>query len=184
MIRAALLSALLSLPLLAQTSTAPPAAAPLPVNHIDGGIFYNSVSSPAVTGWVSYAHQVSGGLYNIDFVDIVPALNSAGRFAPKLSTTGGLATPLTSAAGWQVYAVAAVGITAPLGGVSTTTVTNVAAKTTTTTTAPASVQPTGTTGFVALHQLKGPYTVDLVARVIAGSGAPQYVFGIGFGWGR
>jgi len=140
-----------------------PAAAELPVNHIDGGLFYNSYTAPAISGWAAYSHKVGDSTYSYSLADVVPG--SLKPFNPKVITSSGLAQLLGNYAGFNVFAVGTVGLSASVG-------------------ASTPVGASGTAGFIAVKPLKNGWTVDLPVRVIAGTGPPQYVFGIGFGWGR
>jgi hypothetical protein len=163
----ALASALLcvtSLPAQTVPPIAPPAATDtLPVNHVDGGLFYNSYTSPGVSGWGAYSHKVGSGTYSYSLADVTPG--SLKPFNPKVTTSSGLAQLLTTYGGWNVFGVGTVGLTSSVG-------------------ASTPVGAAGTAGFLLIHPLRQGWTIDVPIRVIAGTGPPQYVFGIGFGWGK
>lgn len=113
-----------------------------------------SYSAADVTWGAFTDHSVSGVIRNLT--------------QPKVTTTSGLAQHLTEVAGWQVFGLGALGVVTTPGG-SETGATGFAAN----------------TGFFAVHALgKSNWTLDLHARAIAGTGSPQYLFGIGFGFGK
>lgn len=136
----------------------------LPDNHVDGGIFYNSYTHPGLSGWGAYSHKVGSSTYSYSLADITPG--SLKPFNPKVTTTSGLAQLLTTVFNdVQIWGYGTVGITSSIG-------------------ASTPVGASGAAGFLAVKPLKNGYTLDFPIRVIAGTGPPQYVFGIGFGWGK
>lgn len=154
----------------AQTAT-PPAAAPiittsdagLPVNHVDGGLFYNSLTSPSISGWGAYSHQIASSTYSYSLADITAG--TLKPFNPRVTTTSGLAQRMTTFGGWNVFAIGTAGVASSVG-------------------ATAAAGFAASAGFFLTKPLKNGWTLDIPIRVIAGTGPPQYVFGIGTGWGK
>ncbi len=158
----------------------PIAAQDFPENHYDVvGICTSQAPNPCFVsgGW---AHRVSDAksehpTYSYSaadvtwgaFTDRTPAGVIRTLTQPKVSTTSGLAQHLATIANWHVFGLGALGISTVPGDTSQTT------------------GFAGNAGFFATHAIgKGGWTFDLHSRVIAGSGAPQYLFGAGFGWGK
>jgi hypothetical protein len=151
------------------------AAPDLPVNHVDAGGFYSPTSATATTSGASlfgaYSHNIGGSTYSYTVADVTfqpitkaNALHSLTQ--PKISTTSGLAQLLTTFSGWNIFGIGAVGLQSTPGGGT-------------------AAGFSATAGFMATHPIgtKGCWTLDVPVRVIAGTGAPQYVFGLGFGYG-
>lgn len=167
-----ILLALLSLPVFAQT---------FPENHYDVvGICTAQAPNPCfVSG--GYAHLISSPTsqyptYSYSAADVTWGAftdrSAAGVIRtltqPKVSTTSGLAQLLTTVSNWRVFGLGALGISTVPGG-DTSQATGFAAN----------------AGFFAVHPIgSSNWTIDLHARAIAGTGAPQYLFGIGFGYGK
>ena len=145
----------------ASTATAPTVT--LPTNHLDGGLFYNSLTSPSISGWAAYSHLIASSTYSYSLADVMAG--SIKPFNPKVATTSGLAQLLGVYAGVNVFGVATAGVSSSAGA-----------------SAPAGF--TASAGFIAVKPLKNGWSLDIPVRVIAGTGAPQYVFGLGFGWGK
>lgn len=136
----------------------------LPTNHIDGGIFYNTYTHPGISGWGAYSHKVGDSTYSYSLVDVLPG--SLKPFNPKITTTSGLSQLVTTVLGdVTIWAYGTIGLTSSVG-------------------ASTPVGASGAGGFIAVKPLKNGYTLDFPVRVIAGTGPPQYVFGIGLGWGK
>lgn len=166
----AALAALLTLPLLAQTTPAPT----LPANHIDVIGFYDPSTTPGGSLSGGYSHTIADNTVSISMVDVTfnpfvdrtvkGILNNVTQ--AHISTTAGLGQRITYQFGWSVFAVGALGAQTTPGGGS-------------------AAGFSGTTGFIGTHAIgsKG-VTLDFATRVVAGTGRPQYVFGLGFGFGK
>ena len=145
----------------------------LPSEHVDVIGTYNPTATPGGSLTGAYSHLLSqSGTYSFSAVDVT--FGSATTTTAKgvsglvsrvqVATTSGLAQRLTSLMGFDVYGIGTAGLTTVAGGGTTGFV--------------------ASGGFLAVHPLKKGWTVDLHARTIAGTGSPQYVLGLGFGFGK
>jgi hypothetical protein len=146
----------------------------LPQNHIDVLGFYNPNATPGGSLSGGYSHKIAENTVSISMVDVTfnPFTDKTANgivnnvMQAKISTTSGLGQRITSQFGWAIFAVGALGAQTTPGGGS-------------------AAGFSGTTGFVGTRPIgsKG-LTADFAVRVIAGTGPPQYVFGLGFGFGK
>lgn len=143
----------------------------LPTDYVAGGALYNAATSPATSGWGLYAHKISdigGGIYSFSMVDIT--VSNIKLQDLKVTPSSGFGYRLLAFGSANVFVTGTAGVSAPLGAtISTSTGATVA----------------GTAGFLAVVPIgKKGWTINFPVRVLAGSGAPQYIGGIGFGWGK
>ena len=140
----------------------------LPDAYVTAGLFYNTYNIPHVSGYVSYGKHISGGTYSYTSIDVTSS--SIRPFRPATSTTTGIAQHVTDFGKFNVFAMVA-------GGVSVASASTAASGT--------DVGFSGVTGFLLSTPVKNGWTLDLPIKIIASTtGPPQYVVGIGFGWGR
>jgi hypothetical protein len=164
-LRAALLLIVSALALAAQTVS--PAPAELPQDYAAAGLFYNSYAQPHITGFGAYARRMGASTYSYSVIDVTT--RSLKNFQPETSTTSGIAQHLRNFGGVDVYALLTAGVAT--AGNSTNT--------------GADVGFSGSAGFMLVKPIRNGWTVNVPVRVLASTlGPPQYVIGIGFGWGK
>jgi hypothetical protein len=136
--------------------------------------FYDPAATPGGSLSGGYSHKIADNTVSISMVDVtfMPFVDKSAKgilnnvTQAHISTTSGLGQRITSQLGWSIFTVGALGAQTTPGGGS-------------------AAGFSGTAGFVGTRAIgsKG-ITADFAVRVIAGTGAPQYVFGFGFGFGR
>lgn len=155
-----------ALALSAQTITPQPTPN-LPQSYATAGLFYNTYTTPHVTGFGAYAKKVADSTYSYTVIDVTS--RSLKNFKPETSTTSGIAQHLTDFNGVGVFGIVTAGI-ATAGGVNNTG---------------ADVGFSGSGGFLLVKPLKNGWSVNVPVRVLASTlGPPQYVLGVGVGWGK
>lgn len=169
---AALALAALVLTFAAYGQTAPP----IPDNHVDVIGFWDPNSTPAGSVTGTYSHKIGDNTVSISMADVTfkPFLDRSVKgivnnvTQARISTTSGLGQRVMnrSTFGWDIFAVGAIGAQTTPGGGS-------------------AAGFSSTAGFVGARPVgsKG-LTIDWAVRIVAGTGAPQYIFGLGFGFGR
>lgn len=142
----------------------------LPTDYVAGGLFYNAATSPATSGWGIYGHKVSdvgGGIYSFSMVDVT--VSSVKLQDLKVTPSSGFGYKLLTFGVANVFVTGTAGVSTPIGATVGGNGATVA----------------GTAGVLAVLPIgKKGWTLAFPVRVIAGSGPPQYVGGIGLGWGK
>ncbi len=140
----------------------------LPQDYATAGLFYNSYATPHVTGYGAYATKIGTSTYSYSVVDVTSI--SVKPFRPQTSMTSGVATLLKTFGGVNIFGLATAGPSiAPAATGSGGT----------------DVGFGGSAGFLAVKPLKNGWTLDIPVRMIVSTieTKPQYVVGIGIGWG-
>lgn len=148
-------------------SLAAQAPDPLPESYATAGLFYNSYTTPHITGFGAYAKKVADSTYSYTVIDVTS--RSLKNFKPETSTTSGIAQHLKDFNGVGVFGIVTAGV-ATAAGINGTG---------------ADVGFSGSGGFLLVKPLKNGWSVNLPVRIIASTlGPPQYVLGVGVGWGK
>jgi len=138
-----------------------------PTQHVTAGLFYNSYSTPHATGFAAYAQKITGGTYSYSVMDITS--RTATPFRLQTTTSTGIAQQIRSLGDVRVYALFAGGAGFANSAKNDGT----------------DIGFSGTAGFLAVKPLKNGWTLNVPVRIIASTlSPPQYVVGLGIGFGK
>ncbi len=142
-----------------------PSADTLPDTYATAGLFFNSYTQPHISGYGAYAKRLTGSTYSYTVADVTRTPTTNGK--PEISTTSGVAQYLKNFGGVNIFGLMTAGVaTAPA-------------------TSGTAVGFAGSGGVLLVHPLKNGWSIDIPIRVIASTvGPPQYVMGVGVGWGK
>jgi hypothetical protein len=137
----------------------------LPESYAAAGLFYNTYAVPHVTGFGAYAKKIAASTYSYTNIDVTS--NSLKNFKPETTTTTGIAQQLTTFGGFGVFGMVTAGVAVANSSTG------------------ANLGFAGSGGFLLVKPISKGWTVDIPIRVLASTvGPPQYVVGIGVGWGK
>lgn len=145
----------LALPLMAQTPDLPQK------EFVSIGASWNQYSAPQISGTLLYAHQISGGTYSFNLIDVIS--KSVKPFVVTTSISTGIAQCLRNIGPAKVFAVSTVGVAA--GGEN--------------------VGYSWTAGGCVVIPMKKGWSLMPHVRVIKSSLSDfQGIWGLSIGWGR
>jgi hypothetical protein len=135
-------------------------------DFVGAGLGYNQYAAPNVSGHVAYAHLLDAGGKTYSYTVIDASSASRTPFRVQTSTSTGVAQYLKTVGKFDVYGLAAAGVS--VGG--TATGTNVGAA--------------FTGGGMAVTRIKGSWVLYAPVRYLRVQGANQATIGLGVGWGK